>query len=496
MQTGAKARGARAWAMLIAGMGMIGSMTLPVVAGEPEAPAAKEEAPAVAAQEEAKPEEAPAKEEAPGEEPTAPAVPDDNAEPAPAPEAKPEPKLEAKPEAKGEPKGEPKPEPKAEPKPEPKPRERKPLHFGFDEVKPWVVPNWCDGAELKKTETEKTEGEAALQVVAQHPKQGKIAISAAFKDVELADFATAQIDVHAGEARSVPVLLTLAFQLAGKGGWVESVPQILQPGWNKGLTFDLYEPTWKTEATKWAYQTAPLAKGKAAGLFLLVHGLDYGESVILDNLRLALAAENAAPPPDAELKGDAAARSVARSEQASKDLSRAEAIRAYVCETLNAYAANLERAGRAEAAASVAGTVDKALAAPLVARAMPEPKPELKPEPKAKPKAKPEGKDKPGPSPQPQKEPEAKKDEPATPSVPADALVIQVPASGETIVDGKAVRGFFLKGHLKELAQKNPDRPAIVRYAPGVVLAKFSKVTDTCKAVGFTNVQAVEGATE
>ena len=144
------------------------------------------------------------------------------------------------------------PEKQAEKQPEKKPavRVKEPAHFSMDKPKPWTIPNWCDGAALAPARQSKTEGEAGLRIVVKRPKEGKLALGRAVKDLHLEDFSIVTVDVLVEKERSYPALLTLAFQLPGDAGWVESPPRLLEQGWNKGIAFDLYEPVWKSKTTK------------------------------------------------------------------------------------------------------------------------------------------------------------------------------------------------------------------------------------------------------
>ncbi len=392
------------------------------------------------------------------------------------------------------------PKKQVEKQPEKKPavRVREPVHFSMDKPKPWSIPNWCDGGALAPAKTSKTEGEAGLRMVAKRPKQGKLVLGRAVKDLHLEDFSRATVDVLVEQERSCPALLTLAFQLPGDAGWVESPPRLLEQGWNEGIAFDLYEPAWKSKATKWTYKTTPLGKGKPGHVYLLVHGLDYQESVVLDNLRLALAEGEAKVPEDAALAGEAGRLpAVETRKQETVDLTRADQIRAYVCETLNSYAASLQRAGRAEEAQRIARVVSKAAESDLVARAMPVPKPKKPAKPKPDKPKKPEAK-KPEPKKTEPKPRQAKRTEPAKPepAVAGQALRIRVPASGNVELEGKPMRTYFLKFRLRALAEKDADRPVRIGYEPGTVLAKVTKVQTLCKDAGFSDVKLVEASGE
>lgn len=363
-------------------------------------------------------------------------------------------------------------------KPEPKVEVSKPLLFGFEAVKPWSIPGWCDGGFLAAENKVKTEGEGAVRLVVKNPKEGKIAIARPTKKISLRDFGSVMLDAFVEKERSYPAAVTLALQFKGEPSWVESRPHLLEQGWNRKITFDLYKPEWKTKSTDWTYRTTPQKKGEPTGICLLFHGLDYEESLVIDNLNFALADENASVPEDAELREAAVKQpDIPTHKQETPDLTRADKIRAYICETLSAYAANLDRAGRKDDAQAISKTVADALGATLVARAMPvieKPKPKPK---KPKDDASAEKPEADG------KEPDGEK----------ETLTIMVPKRGNYLVAGRSTRSFFLGRHLTRIAAKSTDLQIIIKTEPEATEAKIEAAMEACKKAGFADVKVVKG---
>ncbi|MCX7933745.1 MAG: biopolymer transporter ExbD [Planctomycetota bacterium] len=458
----------------------------PVTAEEAQTP---EEAQAVPAQ----PELAEEKEPQPGAEAKEmPQVAIERGEAEKAAEAKPEPaeKEEAEkgaaPEAPAPPPAEEAAKP-AEPKPDakaaaeakkeeqPPPAEPvKPAKFGFEGIGAWRAAAWADGIELSETPEPRQEGEKALRLRVNRPKQGKAAIGLDMP-LRLADYGTVALDVYLESEKNYPVLLTLGLVVGDHNLWVESTPRLLQKGWNQNLRFALYENEWKTEATKWRYCTSAQGKGEARSIHLLFHGLDYGESVVVDNLVFLPAEAGAKVPPEAKLaEVNKITAAVARKRE-TEDLSRADAIRAYALSALADYATDLAAAGQAADANRLAEIVAAAEKAPLVARALPAPAPQ---EPGAAAAPKPA-------------EAEAKPEKAASAeqtALPSERLLISIPKRGAVKVEGEEARRGTLAVRLKELLRQKGDRPVTIRVEADVPLAKISEVEEACREAGFTAV--------
>jgi len=82
--------------------------------------------------------------------------------------------------------------------------------------------------------------------------------------------------------------VALALRVGAKKEYVESAPQALQSGWNRGLTFDPSAKTWKSEASGWKAEI-PVPGGQVEALWLLIYPARPGASVTIDALNLTRA---------------------------------------------------------------------------------------------------------------------------------------------------------------------------------------------------------------
>jgi hypothetical protein len=295
-------------------------------------------------------------------------------EPAP---AKP---VEKKPEPK-------KPKPPAPAKPTVKKEEKKPakpqaiLH-GFENAKEWKIMRWGDGARASSVTKPVTEGKVGLRVTANRPKTGKIILAASTQLEQLWAYDSISADVFVEAGKNYPAVMTVA--VLGRSDdqkftWLESPPRMLKEGWNKNVSWDLYAPEWKSEATGWHFCVKPVGKVSTCTLHILIHGLDHGEALVLDNMRIALAPVDKPIRKDAKAEKWAGPMSTKTGKGKTPDLTRAATIREYALGTLAQFAADLRSLGQGAAAADIEKVIGAGLKAELIPRKLPAEKPAKKP---------------------------------------------------------------------------------------------------------------------
>lgn len=352
----------------------------------------------------------------------------------------------------------------------PPPEPVKPACFGFEGIGAWQAASWADGIELSETTDPRKEGAKALRLRVKRPKQGKSAIGLE-APLRLVDYGIVSLDVCLESDKNYPALLTIGFVVGDQNLWVESAPRLLQKGWNEGLRFNLYQAEWKTEATKWRYRTSAQGKGNARSIYLLFHGLDYDESLVVDNLIFLPAGTGATVPPEAKLAEAKCIVATAARKRENDDLSRADSIRAYALSSLADYATDLAARGQIAEANRLAEIIGASEKAPLVARPMPV---TVQQEPAVITKSA-----------------EAKTGEEKTieqASQPTNALIISIPKRGAVNMAGEDMRRGAISRRLKELFRQKGDRLVIIRAEADVPLAKISEVEEACKEAGFTAI--------
>lgn len=307
------------------------------------------------------------------------------------------------------------------------PEKKEPMSaFHFESADGWKKADWSDRIQLTATGDDQTEGKQAMRVKMSQPETGKIALNAKLPNLDLDKYEAFVIDVKLEAEKNYPSLLTMALLLGKNALWVESRPVQLKKGWNKDIRFDLGSSDWKSAGSSWHHQTSPRRQGDAWSLTLLIHGLDFDEAVLLDNLRLT-------PAKEAVAKIEAQKRE-------TDDLTRADRIRAYTLNMLGQYAADLHSQNQPDAASALQTVITEAAAAPLTPRAMP-----LAP------------------------------------------LTIMIARNGHVRIEDKVVMPAKVAETLKALAKE--DRTVIISTDPSAPFNAVTSVLEASKQAGFKDVK-------
>ena len=148
----------------------------------------------------------------------------------------------------------------------------------------WTAADWGDAVRLTFPGQRVTEGKVALRVQfdqAGRRTDGKgIVIQKKGLSLDLSRASALGFDVFLEASRAIEVSVALNGQ-----AFCESTRQLLMPGWNRNVTFDLAARTWKTEQSRWK-QTASLdRKDPIQEVLILFYPWDVETGALhLDNL--------------------------------------------------------------------------------------------------------------------------------------------------------------------------------------------------------------------
>ncbi len=267
-----------------------------------------------------------------------------------------------------------KPEKPAQPQP-PKKRPPKPILHDFEDADFWRPVNWDDPAQVTSVDKPRTQGAKAVRIMSTMPNSGKIVIEVPGELKPMDAYEWIQLDIYLdAKKKNYPAVITLACNGkndAGEYVWIESPPRILQQGWNTNVNWNLRGPEWKSESTSWRFSIKPMDKYPAAKLHLLLHGLDVSEAMVLDNLRISVAAKDAPTLDDLIPQHWVSPRHIPPRHKAPPDQARADTLRAYVLNMLAQYVADLRTMKRNEKADLIDEFIDDGLMRKLVVYPMP-----------------------------------------------------------------------------------------------------------------------------
>lgn len=224
---------------------------------------------------------------------------------------------------------------------------------GFEDVGRWRVASWSDPAITRNDDWPASQGRTPLRVTPVEAPEGKVIVAAPVATERLSECGSFQVDVYVEHDRDYPAVMTIAVlgtDDAGQHVWIESAPRVLKKGWNRSVLWDLYAADWKTEATKWHLCVTPVGIVSKGTFQLLIHGLDRGQAVILDGLRINSARTDRAIEADVTaekwLEPD---KYLFEDDMESGNLP-VDNVMAHVFSTLAGYAADMRSLGRIEAA--------------------------------------------------------------------------------------------------------------------------------------------------
>jgi hypothetical protein len=147
----------------------------------------------------------------------------------------------------------------------------------------WEIKDFSEPGTVTVVSQNVTDGKSALKLEFNNTGKGKAAISCV-SGQDLTNLSAMLVDIT--NATNANLEVAVAFQTGGSWEWFESKPQILKPGLNKALQFDLTKSEFKCSVSEWQ-PTEPIGrKDQLKGISLLIIPKDAKQvTVYIDNIR-------------------------------------------------------------------------------------------------------------------------------------------------------------------------------------------------------------------